>query len=132
MTDSGSHSTANAASAAKFRHLKVEETRNVSFIKVLDELIREDFRIRDELLGFVGAGKPTVMLDLGRVQFASAGFLATLVKMHMDLEKQHRKLKVYNLSIQLREVFVNTKLHKYLDIYDNEDAAFQSVQMMHH
>ena len=130
MTDLASQQSAAAAPA--YRHLKVEETRNVSYIKVLDELIREDFRIRDELLGFVSAGKPTIMLDLGKVKFASAGFLATLVKMHMDLEKQHRKLKVYNLSTQLREVFVNTKLHKYLDIYENEDAAFQSVQMMHH
>lgn len=115
-----------------YRHLKVEETQNVSYVQVLDELIREDFRIREELLQLAAGGKPTMMLDLGRVKFASAAFLATLVKLHMDLEKQHRRLKVYSLSSPLKEVFVNTRLHKYLDVYESEDAAFQSVQMMHH
>jgi anti-anti-sigma factor len=85
-------------------------------------------RIHDQLLAL--ADEPSasdLLLDFGNVEYLTSTALATLVILHKKLLATGRHMTVGNLSPQVHEVFMVTRLDKFLDLrlagQENEPAA---------
>ena len=64
-----------------------------------------------------------VILDFRRIEFMSSAMLGKLVQIHKRCKEYKVKLKLCNISAEIRKVFKITKLDKLFEIYDDEDAA---------
>jgi anti-sigma B factor antagonist len=90
--------------------------------KILDEqniqMIRDDlFRLIDE------HGRRKLLLNFARVEFLSSAALDLLVRVHKRLNQLHGKLVLCGLSKTIAEIFVLTKLNRYLSITLDEKAG---------
>src|SRR5262249_50334123 len=73
--------------------------------------------IHDQLLAL--AEEPSeadLLLDFGNVEYVSSTALGTLVSLHKKLLARGRHLIVGNLSPQVQEVFVVTRLDRFLNL----------------
>ncbi len=113
----------------QFEHVFVETTRNACFIKVLEHPRDSDREVRSELETAARCDKATLMIDLCEIGAPSRSLLITLLRIDTRLRKLGRSLKVYNLSPQCRLVFRKTSLDRLLDVFEDEDVAFKSMQL---
>jgi anti-anti-sigma factor len=83
-------------------------------------------RIRDQLLSVAGEpGPPCLLLDFGNVDYVSSLGLGLLIALHKQLRSAGRRLSIGNLSEQVQEVFVVTRLDRLLDLRQRVAPARQ-------
>jgi anti-sigma B factor antagonist len=85
-------------------------------------------RIRDQLLALAdGPSASDLLLDFGNVEYLTSSALGTLLCLHKKLLAAGRHLTVGNLSPQVRELFAETRLDRFLDLrlagQEDEPAA---------
>ena len=81
-------------------------------------------RIRDELLVLADEpGNPSLVLDFRNVDYVSSMALGTLVRMQKKLRASGRRMTLVNLSPQVHEVFVVTRLDKFLRLIPADPMA---------
>ena len=66
------------------------------------------------------------MIDLKSVRHFSSAALGMLIALNKVLEKQSGQLRITNVSKEIFEVFLITKLHRTFTILDSTDAAMAS------
>jgi len=95
----------------------------VSFatVKILDQLAIDQIREEFKGLTLQAASGRRLLLDFARVQFMSSAMIGQIVQLHKQCKQDKVKLKLCNISPDIKEVFKITGLTKLLDIHD--DAA---------
>jgi anti-anti-sigma factor len=86
-------------------------------------------RLHDQLLTL--ADEPSesdLLLDFGNVKYLTSRALGTLVSLHKKLLAGGRHLTVGNLSPQVHEVFMVTRLDKFLDLRLTGQAVERAAQ----
>jgi len=74
-------------------------------------------RLQDQLLALADESSDSaLLLDFANVECVSGMALGTLVKLHKNLLIRGRRMTIANLSPQVLEVFVVTRLNKFLDL----------------
>jgi len=64
-----------------------------------------------------------IIVDLTDLNYMDSSGLGVLIGLHKQCKLNGKKLKIFGLSKQLKELFVLTSLNKILNIYDTlEDA----------
>ena len=97
----------------------------VSFatVKILDQLAIDQIREEFKDLTLQAASGRKLLLDFSRVQFMSSSMIGQIVQLHKQCKKDKVKLKLCNISPDIKEVFKITGLTKLLDIYDDPADA---------
>jgi len=97
----------------------------VSFatVKILDQLAIDQIREEFKDLTLQAASGRKLLLDFSRVQFMSSSMIGQIVQLHKQCKKDKVKLKLCNISPDIKEVFKITGLTKLLDIYDDPAGA---------
>lgn len=75
----------------------------------------DDDMIGEELKGLVSSDSH-VMLDLGRVRFIGSLELGTLISLHRRLNREGRKLTLFNLCEPIYDIFRITRLTTIMDV----------------
>ncbi|MBN1852501.1 MAG: STAS domain-containing protein [Pirellulales bacterium] len=86
-----------------------------------DSKIREVALDLEQLLG--RSEEEKVILDFRSVEFMSSSFLGTLIQFNKRCKEYKAKLKLCNISANIREVFRITKLDKIFAIEKDEESA---------
>src|SRR5262249_37251018 len=86
------------------------------------------YRVHDQLLALTEEpSESDLLLDFGNVEYLTSTALGTLVNLHKKLLAGGRHMAIGNLNPQVHEVFVVTRLHKFLDVQlarqEDEPAA---------
>src|SRR5205085_3344998 len=112
------------------RRLEVEDVGDIAVVhfvdkKILDEqniqMIGDDlFRLVDEL------GRRKILLNFGNVEFLSSAALGKLITMNRKVQAVRGKMLLCNISKEIMEVFMITKLDKLFTILPDEQSALQA------
>jgi anti-sigma B factor antagonist len=102
-----------------------EDVVVVSFatVKILDQLAIDQIREEFKGLTLQAASSRKLLLDFSRVQFMSSAMIGQIVQLHKQCKQDKVKLKLCNISPDIKEVFKITGLTKLLDIYDDVAGA---------
>lgn len=71
-------------------------------------------------------GANTILLNLSGVDFVSASFIASLLKVHRQINSGGGRFAICNLSRQVQEVFSLLRLNPMFSIYSNQNQALQA------
>jgi len=105
--------------------------RNKQSITVID--LRGSIKTNDDYDTFKGAidqviekGSPKVLLNFREVNFINSSGLGRLILAAKNISDDNGQLKITDLSEDLRELFVFTRLDSKIPIYASEDEAISS------
>ena len=99
---------------------------NLTEARVLDE---ENIRkIGDELLNMAmaAAADKKLLVNFRQVRFMSSSMIGQVVRLHKRCKADKIRLKLCNISGEIKEVFRITGLVKLLDIHDDEAEALEA------
>ncbi len=102
---------------------KVEQTGNVKIITFTGNRIRDDIdnMLSTELAGQTDQlGTSHLLLDFTNVESISSLELATLINLHKRMKASGGRLTLFNLSLQVFEVFTITRLQSLFGICREE------------
>jgi anti-sigma B factor antagonist len=71
-------------------------------------------------------GRRKLLLNFGNVEFMSSAALGKLIALHKKLQGVSGRLILCNIDPGIKEVFEITKLDKFFNIKDEEQAALQA------
>jgi len=107
--------------------------RNKQNITVID--LRGSIKTNEDYDVFKGAidqaiekGNPKVLLNFREVNFINSSGLGRLILAAKNISEDNGQLKITDLSNDLKELFVFTRLDSKIPIYTSEDEAIASFQ----
>ncbi|MEN6407639.1 MAG: STAS domain-containing protein [Thermoguttaceae bacterium] len=116
-----------------YRHLDVRKDGDVLVIQIVRPQILDDHAVKevcDELVNALNhAEKHHIVLDLSKVTTLSSSMLGTLVMLERRLAQHRRRLKLCNLSVEVRTVLIATKLYRVLPVAESEPEAIQAIRI---
>lgn len=80
-------------------------------------------QLRKEILESVGAGRPSLIVDLKGVTYMDSSGLATLVEALQLTRKGGGGLALFGLNERIRRIFELARLTNVFDIHEDEAAA---------
>jgi anti-sigma B factor antagonist len=89
-----------------------------------------NIKLRAALRLLVESGKKNILLNLADVSHIDSSGLGELVAGFVSLEKNDGQLKLLNLNYRVRELMLMTKLLTIFDVFENEDEAVASFQIL--
>lgn len=84
---------------------------------------REAAALLDQYLG--NHDKRNMVIDLSRVKFMTSSMIGELVKLRKKCDRRKVKLRLCGLSGDLEEIFRIAKMHKFFEIYPNQEKAIK-------
>jgi anti-sigma B factor antagonist len=105
--------------------------REVNEVTILDvggriTLGEESGRLRDAVREIVVKGSKKIILNLGDVSYIDSSGLGELVSAFTAVKKAGGELKLLNVTKNINDLLVITKLVTVFDVSDNEMAAISS------
>jgi anti-sigma B factor antagonist len=106
-------------------------TREVSEVTILDlgdriTLGEESGRLRDAVREIIVKGSKKIIVNLGEVSYIDSSGLGELVSAFTAVKKAGGELKLLNVTKNINDLLVITKLVTVFDVSDNEMAAVSS------
>lgn len=115
-----------------YQRIDVSEIRGITVVYFNERKILEAAQILElgeELLRLIEKdGKRDVLLDFGNVEFLSSAALNKLIILDKKVKGKSGQLKLCNMTPEIREVFVITRLNQLFDIVDTRDRAMDGFQ----
>lgn len=109
--------------------MKITETRkdDVIICKIEGEInINTSPDLRKAFDKFIGENIKKIAIDFSVVPYIDSSGLATLIELLQRLKKIDGKLRIYNMSEKVKNVFEVTKLHKLFEICNDEQQALEN------
>jgi anti-sigma B factor antagonist len=106
-------------------------TRKVNEVAILDlggriTLGEESGRLRDAVREIIVKGSKMIIVNLGEVSYIDSAGLGELVSAFTAVKKAGGELKLLNVTKNINDLLVITKLVTVFDVSDNEAAAVSS------
>jgi len=70
---------------------------------------------------------PNIVLNFENVKFLSSAMLGLLIRMSKKIYQRNGQLKLCGINSKIFEIFKITRLDRVFDVYDDTDAAVQSI-----
>ncbi len=86
----------------------------------------ETDELRDTIKKYADEGNKKLIIDLGDVIYLNSTALGVLISAHANYAKREGKIVLCQLSKNLENLFVITKLSLIFDAYSNQDEAVRS------
>lgn len=86
----------------------------------------ETDELRDTIKKYAEEGNKKMIIDLGDVIYLNSTALGVLISAHANYAKREGKIVLCQLSKNLENLFVITKLSLIFDAYSNQDEAVRS------
>ncbi len=107
--------------------LMVQKDPEVTTIEFLDRNILDEANIQqigEEISRIIDqSGDPKILVSFENVDHMASAALGTLITINNRVRQKDGQLKLANISPQIYEVFVITKLNKLFQIYKTADEA---------
>jgi len=115
-----------------YRRIETSEIRGVTVVSFVERKILEAAHIQElgeELLHLVEHdGNKDLLLDFDNVEFLSSAALNKLIILEKKIKAKSGQMKFCNLTPEIREVFVITRLNQLFDIVDTREKALQGFK----
>ena len=86
-------------------------------IRLMNKLtVMNSKQLKDELLGIIGEGTKTLVIDMEHVEMVDSLGIGVLVGAHNSLKKVDGALELMNVSEDITHLFVTMRLNDYLKI----------------
>jgi anti-sigma B factor antagonist len=114
--------------------LKITKRQNTN-VTILDlwgkvQIGESSIKLRTSLRGLIQEGEKNILLNLAKVSQIDSSGLGELVAGFVSLEKNGGKLKLLNLTDRVSELMMITKLLTVFEVYENEEEAVNSFQIV--
>lgn len=107
--------------------LMIQKDPDITTIEFLDRNILDEANIQqigEEIAQIIDrAGNPKLLISFENVDHMASAALGTLITVNNRIRQKDGQLKLANISPQIYEVFVITKLNKLFQIYKTTDEA---------
>ena len=107
------------------KNLLVKEVSGVMVVNFIDKKISNEqdiYHIGQQLLSLVDFSNK-IIIDFVDVEYISCALLGKLIALHKRIEDSNGTLIIYNLNLQISEVFLTTKLNKFFNITNDKQEA---------
>ena len=84
--------------------------------------------LRDSIKEYSELGNKNLIIDLGDVLYLNSTALGVLISAHANYSKRDGKIKLCQLSKNLENLFVITKLALIFDSYPTQEEAIKSFE----
>ena len=115
-----------------YRRIETSEVGGVTVARFVERKILEAAHIQElgeELLHLVEHdGNKDLLLDFDNVEFLSSAALNKLIILEKKIKAKSGQMKFCNLTPEIREVFVITRLNQLFDIVDTREKALQDFK----
>ena len=114
-------------------NLNIKERRN-NDVLILDlegkiRLGEDCSDLRKALRSLVENGEKKILLNLADVSYIDSSGLGELVASYISLQKNEGEVRLVNLSPNVHELMVLTKLLTIFEVYDNETDAINAFMV---
>ena len=111
--------------------ISVEYTENVTIVAFTDEKILEEKHIQSlqaSVMSVIEEPKRiNLILDFCNVRFLSSAVLGLLIRVSKKVYERDGQLRLCNINPKIYEIFRITRLTKVFDIYQDVEAAIESL-----
>lgn len=111
--------------------ISVEYTKNATVIVFVDEKILEENDIQalqESIMSVIEqAGRINLILDFCNVRFLSSAVLGLLIRVSKKIYEREGQLRLCSINPKIYEIFKITRLTKVFDIYQDVEAAVESL-----
>ena len=115
-----------------YRRIETSEVGGVTVARFVERKILEAAHIQElgeELLHLVEHdGNKDLLLDFDNVEFLSSAALNKLIILEKKIKAKSGQMKFCNLTPEIREVFVITRLNQLFDIVDTREKALEGFK----
>ncbi len=110
--------------------VKVLTEDAVRIVKPRGEFIggKETDELRDALAKEAEQGTDRLLIDLEDVTYLNSSALGVLIAAHTNFTKREAKLGLSNVSKNIENIFVITKLAVVFNIYDDQSEGLKALQ----
>ncbi len=108
--------------------LEVATEGEVKIIRVLKEKLTYDTLepINQHLINIIEEGNYNIILNLSDVTYIDSYCAGFFMDIYRKLFNKERRLKLVGLNPRVRNVLTLVRIHKVVDIFDNEKDAVNS------
>lgn len=112
-----------------FDQIRHEELQGITVVRLRGQFIGGDET--DELRNFFNkmaeANTSLLLVDLEKVTYLNSTALGVLISTHANFTKRNSKIALCNISKNIENIFVITKLTLVFDIYSTVEDAIQQL-----
>lgn len=108
---------------------QIEDRGPVAVVRLDEEratLVQGVDELKRVLLGLIENGKPNMIVDMSRVEFADSSMLGALVSALKLATRKSGDVKIVGLKPPVRAIFELTRLYRVFEIFDSESDAVAS------
>lgn len=112
-----------------FEQIRHEERDGIMIIHLRGQFIGGDEtdELRKILNGLAEEKKTSLVIDLEKVTYLNSTALGVLISTHANFTKRNSKVALCNISKNIENIFVITKLTLVFDIYPTVDDAIKKL-----
>lgn len=112
-----------------FEQIRHEERDGIIIIHLRGQFIGGDEtdELRKILNGLAEEKKTSLVIDLEKVTYLNSTALGVLISTHANFTKRNSKVALCNISKNIENIFVITKLTLVFDIYPTVDDAIKKL-----
>lgn len=112
-----------------FEQIRHEERDGIIIIHLRGQFIGGDEtdELRKMLNGLAEEKKTSLVIDLEKVTYLNSTALGVLISTHANFTKRNSKVALCNISKNIENIFVITKLTLVFDIYPTVDDAIKKL-----
>jgi anti-sigma B factor antagonist len=112
-----------------FEQIRHEERDGIIIIHLRGQFIGGDEtdELRKILNGLAEEKKNALVIDLEKVTYLNSTALGVLISTHANFTKRNSKVALCNISKNIENIFVITKLTLVFDIYPTVDEAIKKL-----
>ena len=114
-----------------FDQIKHEEREGISIVHLRGQFIggEETDRLRETLNNMAEEKKAALIVDLEKVTYLNSTVLGVLISTHANFTKRNSRIALCNISKNIENIFVITKLTLVFDIYPTVDEAIKQLSV---
>lgn len=112
-----------------FEQIRHEERNGITIVHLRGQFIGGDEtdQLRTLLNRLAEEKKAALIIDLEKVTYLNSTALGVLISTHANFTKRNSKVALCNISKNIENIFVITKLTLVFDIYPTVDDAIQKL-----
>lgn len=109
--------------------VKEEKTKKVKIIDIEGEVdVYTSMELKKELNNLIDAGEKRMIVNLEKVVYMDSSGLGILVAVLKRIRSEKGNMKLIKLTPGIKKIFELTRLTKFFEIFDNEEAAVKSFE----
>ena len=114
-----------------FDQIRHEEQDGIAIVHLRGQFIggEETDRLREILNKMAGDQKPALIVNLEKVTYLNSTALGVLISTHANFTKRNSRIALCNISKNIENIFVITKLTLVFDIYPTVDEAIKQLSV---